>query len=107
LVFKNQKTAHENRGCVFFFWNFSLSGAVAVFEVRLWYYRKNSGCILKKSGCLIYRNFTGAIFSNAVNRGFQKMTPCTVLYGGYKIDYFSHPVERADSQPEPQIESIT
>jgi hypothetical protein len=31
--------------------------AVAVLEVRLWYYRKNRGCILYTGGCLI----TGAI----------------------------------------------
>jgi hypothetical protein len=36
-------------------WNFLLCGVVAVLEVRLWYYRKNRGCILNKGGCLNYR----------------------------------------------------
>jgi hypothetical protein len=32
------------------------SGVVAVLEVRLWYYRKNRGCILNKGACLNFRS---------------------------------------------------
>jgi hypothetical protein len=46
------KPAHKNRGCGFIFWNLLLSGAVAVLEVRLWYFCKNHGCIDTKQGWL-------------------------------------------------------
>jgi hypothetical protein len=39
----------------FNFWNIILSGAVAVLDVRLWFYRENRGCILNKGDCIIYK----------------------------------------------------
>jgi hypothetical protein len=40
----------------FHFWNILLSGAVAVLDVWLWFYRENRGCILNKGDCIIYRS---------------------------------------------------